>query len=114
MDLIRKPLDRALPPPATTSIKDMPGLASGTIASTVVSFTNVYLTAALPVALNATPWAEVWVDGERIGETPLGNVPVPIGAHEIVFRHPDLGERRAYATVAVGGPTRVGVDLRAK
>ncbi len=24
------------------------------------------------IALNALPWAEVWVDGERIGETPIG------------------------------------------
>ena len=25
--------------------------------------------------LNATPWAEVWIDGRKIGETPLGRVP---------------------------------------
>lgn len=66
------------------------------------------------LAINALPWAEVWIDGERVGETPIGSVSVPIGPHEIVFRHPDLGERRSYATVTVGGPTRVGVDLRAK
>jgi hypothetical protein len=26
------------------------------------------------IALNAVPWAEVWVDGEKIGETPIGNL----------------------------------------
>ena len=25
--------------------------------------------------INAVPWAEVWIDGERIGETPIGNLP---------------------------------------
>ena len=31
------------------------------------------------MAINAQPWAEVFIDGERVGETPIGNVPVPIG-----------------------------------
>jgi len=61
--------------------------------------------------LNATPWAEVWLDGERAGETPLGNLEVTIGPHEIVFRHPELGERRHAATVTAGQPVRLSVDL---
>jgi serine/threonine protein kinase len=66
------------------------------------------------IALNAIPWAEVWVDGERIGETPIGNLPISIGPHEIVFRHPEFGEQRHAATVTAGGPTRLSVDLRKK
>ena len=66
------------------------------------------------LALNALPWAEVSVNGERVGETPIGSVQVPIGTHEIVFRHPDLGERRTTATVTTGAPTRVSMDMRAK
>ena len=66
------------------------------------------------LALNALPWAEVSIDGERVGETPIGSVSVPIGTHEIVFRHPDLGERRTTATVTTGAPTRVSMDMRAK
>ena len=34
------------------------------------------------VHLNATPWAEVWIDGQRVGETPIGNLSMPIGPHE--------------------------------
>ena len=64
------------------------------------------------MALNAQPWAEVWIDGERVGETPIGNVAVPIGPHEIVFRHPQLGEQVMRATVTAGESTRVSVDLR--
>jgi PEGA domain-containing protein len=64
------------------------------------------------VALNAAPWAEVWVDGDRVGETPIGNVTLPIGGHEVVFRHPELGEQRHTVTVTLNGPARLSVDMR--
>ena len=64
------------------------------------------------VNLNALPWAEAWIDGRRIGETPLGNVKLPIGEHEALFRHPQLGERRQNFVVTTNEPTRVAVDLR--
>lgn len=64
------------------------------------------------MALNALPWADVWVDGERLGETPIGNVLVPIGPHEIVFRHPELGEQAHKVTITLTAPARVSADLR--
>jgi hypothetical protein len=66
------------------------------------------------VSLNALPWAEVWIDGEKSGETPLGNLSLPIGPHEIIFRHPDFGELRQAVTVTLTAPARVSVDLRKK
>jgi hypothetical protein len=66
------------------------------------------------LAVNAQPWAEVWVDGERVGETPIGNLTRTIGPHEVVFRHPDLGERKTTVVVTLKAPARVGVDLRSK
>jgi hypothetical protein len=75
------------------------------------------LTPAWPMgtlALNAVPWAEAFVDGTSVGETPLGELRVPVGEHEVVFRHPQLGERQAFVTVVVGRPARIGVDLRAR
>ena len=66
------------------------------------------------LALNAIPWAEAFVDGTSVGETPIGLLHVPIGTHEITFRHPELGERRSFVTVSVGAPAKVGVDLRTK
>jgi hypothetical protein len=62
--------------------------------------------------INAQPWAEVWVDGERVGQTPIGNLSRPIGTHEVVLRHPELGERREQVTITTRQPTRLGVDLR--
>lgn len=65
-----------------------------------------------PIQINALPWAEVWIDGERIGETPIANVMQPIGPHEIVFRHPQLGERRVNTMVTLASPARATVDMR--
>lgn len=66
------------------------------------------------IALNAVPWAEVWIDGNKVGETPIGNLSLPIGPHEVVFRHPDLGEQRHVTTVSATTPARLSVDLRRK
>jgi hypothetical protein len=64
------------------------------------------------MALNAQPWAEVWVNGKPVGETPIGSFAVPVGTHEVTFRHPQLGERIVRATVTATAPARVSVDLR--
>lgn len=61
--------------------------------------------------INAVPWAEVWIDGTRVGETPLGNLRVTIGPHEVVFRHPQLGEQRHGVSVTVSKPARLSVNL---
>ena len=57
--------------------------------------------------INAQPWARVLVDGNAIGETPLANVQIPIGEHEIVFRHPQLGEKRERVVVRADSVQRV-------
>jgi hypothetical protein len=66
------------------------------------------------LAVNAVPWAEVFIAERRVGETPIGNLRIPVGVHEVVFRHPTLGERRSFVTVTVGETARLAVDLRAK
>ena len=65
-----------------------------------------------PLQINAIPWAEVWIDGVRIGETPLANLPQTIGPHEVVFKHPQLGDRKVTTTVTMSGPSRATVDMR--
>jgi serine/threonine protein kinase len=66
------------------------------------------------LAVNAVPWAEVWIDGERQGETPIGNVSLSIGPHDVVFRHPEFGERHVTAVVTLKGQARASVDMRQK
>ena len=66
------------------------------------------------IAVNATPWAEVWIDGEKVGDTPIGNYNIAIGTHDVVFRNPDLGEQHRTAIVTLKEPARLSVDLRKK
>ena len=61
------------------------------------------------LSLNAQPWAEVLIDNQPRGETPLANLSVPVGDHEIVFRHPELGERRVKVTVRADQPARASI-----
>jgi hypothetical protein len=63
------------------------------------------------ISINAIPWAEVWMEGQKIGETPIANRAVPIGTREIVFRHPEHGEQRVVATVKHNQVTTVTADL---
>ncbi|MDQ3212246.1 MAG: PEGA domain-containing protein [Acidobacteriota bacterium] len=63
------------------------------------------------VNLNAIPWAEVWIDGQKTGDTPVANLRVPLGTHEILFKHPQFGERKVTATVRADAPTAATVDF---
>lgn len=63
------------------------------------------------VNVNARPWADVTVDGQHLGQTPIANAVVTVGMHEFVFRHPQLGERRQTVAVASRGAQRISVDL---
>jgi hypothetical protein len=80
----------------------------GKITRVAVQFPNGTLN------LNALPWAEVLVDGRRIGETPIGNLAIPAGSHEVVFRHPEFGEVKRTIDVTLLAPARLSVDLQRK
>jgi hypothetical protein len=80
--------------------------SAGHVATLQVSVPNGVL------FVNAVPWAEVLLDGQRIGETPIANYPAPIGAHEITLRNPKFAEQTRTVVVTATSPARVGVDLR--
>jgi hypothetical protein len=65
----------------------------------------------VPVSVNARPWAEVILDGTSMGQTPIANVAVSVGPHEVVFRHPQFTERRQTVLVTANGPNRIAADL---
>ena len=62
--------------------------------------------------VNAVPWAEVFVDGSKIGDTPIADFKLPVGSHEIVLRNPRFAEQRRTVVVSLKVPVRIGVDLR--
>jgi hypothetical protein len=59
--------------------------------------------------VHTEPGAEVWIEGERAGVSPLGPISVPIGTREVLVRHPELGERREGVEVRYGEITEVRV-----
>jgi hypothetical protein len=63
------------------------------------------------ININATPWAEVLIDGKVVGETPIGNYSIALGEHEIVLRHPQLGEIRRTVLVRSDAIARVSANL---
>jgi len=63
------------------------------------------------VSVNARPWADVTVDGNSLGQTPIANTLMTIGSHDVIFRHPQFGERRQTVVVTSNGPNRIAVDL---
>jgi len=86
---------------ATRTVK----IAAGQTASVALPMPQV------TVSLNAAPWAQVWVDGQALGPTPIGNFTTTIGTHEVIFRHPQLGERRLTAVLTLKEPARVAIDM---
>jgi hypothetical protein len=62
--------------------------------------------------VNAIPWAEVFVDGSKIGDTPIANYGLALGRHEILLRNPRFAEQRRTVMITLAAPVRLGVDLR--
>jgi PEGA domain len=65
-----------------------------------------------PVSLNAIPWADVFLNGKKVGETPTATLTLQVGTHTVVFRHPTLGEQSRTIVVRADRETRETVDLR--
>ena len=63
------------------------------------------------VNLNASPWAEVWIDGKKAGDTPLAGLQLPLGTQELTFRHPQHGERKVSVTVKGNQPAALSVNM---
>lgn len=64
------------------------------------------------VTIDASPWAEVTLDGKPIGRTPLGPLPLALGEHVITFTHPTGGSDRQRVTVKAEESVRVVGKLR--
>ena len=73
--------------------------------------TNVQLTPGpSTLTVTASEAAEVWLDGARLGETPLNAAPVALGLHELVVKKAAGGERRFSVTIGAK-PFTIAVDF---
>jgi len=57
------------------------------------------------------PWAEVRVDGQAVGTTPLKPIRLAVGEHSVELRHPAYVPLRKTVTVRLGETTKLEVDL---
>jgi len=62
------------------------------------------------VTVTANELAQVWLDGARIGDVPVNEMPVSLGTHEIVVKRAAGGERRMTVTVTTK-PMTLNVDF---
>jgi hypothetical protein len=63
------------------------------------------------MTVTASEAAEVWLDGVRVGGTPLTALPVPLGTHDLVVKRAAGGERRFPITIGVN-PFTLHVDFQ--
>jgi hypothetical protein len=64
------------------------------------------------ISINAQPWAQVLIDDALIGETPLANIAIAVGEHQVTFRHPQMGERRERVIVRADAAARVSTSFQ--
>jgi len=72
------------------------------------------LTPAAPGYLRvlATPWAEVWVDGQRVDVTPFARaVPLPVGRHYVTLVHPNAPIEKRTVSIAAGDTSTIDVVM---
>jgi len=63
-----------------------------------------------PVTVTANEAAEVWLDGAKIGDVPVNEMPVALGTHEVVVKRAAGGERRQTITVTTK-PITLNIDF---
>jgi hypothetical protein len=65
-----------------------------------------------PLNLSVVPWAEVILDDQPLGETPLQQpVYLSPGEHTLVLTHPEFGSFRRRVVARAGVPIQVTVDM---
>ncbi|HEX9367148.1 MAG TPA: PEGA domain-containing protein [Vicinamibacterales bacterium] len=107
--------DQIILPPGSHTLhlanKDLGYVATETVEIQGGETTRVALDPRGRANINASPWAEVWIDGEKAGDTPLANVAIRLGVREIVFKNPQFGERKVTTTVTANAPATISVDF---
>jgi hypothetical protein len=62
------------------------------------------------LTVTSTAAADVWIDGARVGQTPLVAFPVDLGTREIVLKR-ENGDVRRTTVVVTAKPAAVDVDF---
>ena len=63
------------------------------------------------LSIDVPPDTRLTIDGESLDPGPLKSRPIAPGQHDVIARHPTLGERRLRVTMAAGVPVSLKIDL---
>jgi hypothetical protein len=66
------------------------------------------------LTVSADPWAFVTIDGKRRGQTPLHDLALPAGPHEITFENPPLGVSRSQLVRLRAGEHKTVIERLSK
>ena len=64
------------------------------------------------LTISATPYAVVWIDGKKIGTTPIRDEKVRAGHVKVVLRHETYGAKTRSVTVHADQSARLTVDMK--
>jgi hypothetical protein len=81
----------------------------------VITGRSVSVDAGVPsglVSISSSSGAEIRIDGEHVGDSAIDNRPLTVGQHDVIARHPNLGERRVSVTVMPDTKLVLNLDLR--
>ena len=97
-------------PPGVTGVP-VPAPTPVTRPSTPLGVTGVAARAV--VSIDASPWGQVWLDGKPLGDTPVAELKVAAGEHQLKVSNPETGKTNSQKLVLKAGEHRtVRVDLR--
>jgi hypothetical protein len=91
--------------------KDLGYVATEAVEILAGEVTRVTLDPRGTANFNASPWAEVWIDGQKAGDTPLANVAIRLGVRDIVFKNPQYPDRKMTLTIKATNPATIAVDF---
>jgi serine/threonine-protein kinase len=65
------------------------------------------------LTINTRPWSEVWVDGKKLGLTPLAYKELSAGRHKLVLKNPRLKLKKTlWIRIHPDKTTEMDVNLR--
>jgi serine/threonine-protein kinase len=102
---------RDVPPAPTASPTPAPTAVVGTRGAPVPEATADEARSTGELRVRAVPWAEVTIDGMKVGTTPFRPIPLAPGAHTVLLVHPDYKPVERRVVVRAGETVRLDVDL---
>jgi eukaryotic-like serine/threonine-protein kinase len=107
-----RPANEGPSPAAPPEPEPTPAVVSDAPSATAVDpgpTTPVFQKGALLVLV--TPWADISIDGNVVGQTPLARIPLSPGPHSVLITHPDYQPFPRKVTIQPGETFRLAVDL---